>query len=560
MPKKVAPAEPEEAPATVEATIARRDAMMDRMQMKEPGGGDPEWNRVMHREPGAKEARAKISQVNEREQARSAAVVDARKMKRFNSLITLRVVQHLPTMPDGGSDVRSFLLETQDSVYLNELTRVVQRRLGTKGKMRLLWLSKSGETVPLDSQRVMEQFCDREWCTMPWVVHVHEDSRAATQALALTDSAKALFDRFDTNNDGLIDATELRRMLEELDRERLQLSETLMHRFIESEFSKTDTDASGALDLREFTGYVTQMTSWMREELMVTAHHKNVFATLAARSIETRLAPRPLPPPEALVPDDDEASGGSTPGGRAAVLRAPKFGLRVEVPEGALPALEGARLGLASLAPQRAAHLFDAEKRRRGEFAFTPVVRLDYVAPPPGGGGDDTDAGAAAGGGEETTEEADATTTGTAKTFDTPLTLVVPHCFSPAEGTESVVLLGAPVGATRWEVLDALSTADMTTPFSLGATHMRVRAPYAGLFCAFSSPEVEDIAQVRPPLPLGASAPPPPCRCSHPLPVPLFLRRCACASSRCPRCPPTGRRRSASTCAPSCPTRSTRCC
>ena len=224
-PKKVAPAEPkdEEPPATVETMIAHRDAMMDRMQMKEPGGGDPEWNRVMHREPGAKEARAKISQVNDREQAKSDAMVDARKMKRFNSLITLRIVQHLPTKPDGGSDVRSFLLETQDSVYLNELTRMVQRRLRAKGKVRLLWLSKSGETVPLDSQRVMEQFADREWCTMPWVVHVHEDSKAATQALALTDSAKALFDRFDTNNDGLIDTAELKRMLEELDRERLQV-------------------------------------------------------------------------------------------------------------------------------------------------------------------------------------------------------------------------------------------------------------------------------------------------------------------------------------------------
>ena len=222
-----------------------------------------------------------------------------------------------------------------------------------------------------------------------------------------------------------------------------------MHRFIESEFAKTDTDASGALSLAEFTVYVTQMTSWMREELMVTAHHKNVFATLAARSIETKVAPRPLPPPEDL-PNDEAGGGGGKPGGRASVLRAPKFGLCVEVPEGALP--EGAKLGLASLAPQRAAHLFDAEKRRRGEFAFTPVVRLDYV-PPPGGGDNTDDAGAASGGGGagEATTEADAT--GSAKTFETPLTLVVPHCFSPAEGTESVVLLGAPVGATQWQVL-----------------------------------------------------------------------------------------------------------
>ena len=39
--------------------------------------------------------------------------------------------------------------------------------------------------------------------------------------------AKALFDRYDNNNDGFIDRVELTRMLSELDRERLQLSETL---------------------------------------------------------------------------------------------------------------------------------------------------------------------------------------------------------------------------------------------------------------------------------------------------------------------------------------------
>ena len=56
-------------------------------------------------------------------------------------------------------------------------------------------------------------------------------------------------------------------MLSELDRERLQLSETLMARFIEAEFETADTDQSGGLDQKEFTAYVTKMASWMRGTL-----------------------------------------------------------------------------------------------------------------------------------------------------------------------------------------------------------------------------------------------------------------------------------------------------
>ena len=49
------------------------------------------------------------------------------------------------------------------------------------------------------------------------------------------------------------------------------------------------------VDKAEFTTYVTDMTRWMRDELMVLATHKNVFATLAARSVEMRLPPTAVP-------------------------------------------------------------------------------------------------------------------------------------------------------------------------------------------------------------------------------------------------------------------------
>ena len=349
-------------------------------------------------------------------------------------------------------------------------------------------------------------------------------------------------------------------MLSELDGERLQLSDALMGRFIESEFAKTDADASGALDLNEFTGYVTQMTAWMREELMATANRKNVFATLAARSIETSVPLTPLHelptelPTELLSSSDGDHGGGGGGDGPATVrvLRAPKFGLSVSVPRGAFGidagSGEGARLGLASLAPPRVAHLFDADERRRGEFAFTPVVRLDYEQTGEAAGStrlveaapqtveDDTVPRAHvrtvalpdAWGSQEAAAygqaplflvppltsvplgiinqvdigQADAGDE--TRAFATPLTLSMPHCFSPEDGSESVVLLGAPAGSTRWRTLDALCTKDFTAPFSLGETHIRVQAPWPGLFCAFSSPQVFGRRTSAP-----ASTPPP---------------------------------------------------
>ena len=73
----------------------------------------------------------------------------------------------------------------------------------------------------------------------------------------------------------------------------------------------------------------------------------------------------------------------------------------------------------------------------------------------------------------------------------------MPHCFDPKDGEESVVMLGAPHGATAWRAIHAVhdvthaDRADLThDDLVLDGTELRARIPFAGTFCAFSSPEV----------------------------------------------------------------------
>ena len=64
--------------------------------------------------------------------------------------------------------------------------------------------------------------------------------------------------RYDTNADGKIDRQELGRMLKELDKDKLQVSETLIERYVESEFAKVDSDASGGISYDEFVEYAAR--------------------------------------------------------------------------------------------------------------------------------------------------------------------------------------------------------------------------------------------------------------------------------------------------------------
>ena len=273
-------------------------------------------------------------------------------MKRYNSMITIIVYVHAPqdAVEAGKREIsQTLMIQTQDSIYLNELKTLIGSRLkNKKAKLRLMWLTKDGETVNLDSQRVMSQYVDYEWCCMPWVLHAHEDLPKVQKSLALTDQSKALFDRYDTNADGGIDKAELGRMLKELDRETLQVSEGLVDKFVTSEFAKSDTDGDRKLTLQEFTVYVTDMTRWMRAELLEQTHHKNVFSALAARAIEMT-SPAAAPTPATDLPAGFDRS-----------VKTPKYDLRLEIPEGA--EVNGT-IALSTMAPTRVAHLFDSDKR-----------------------------------------------------------------------------------------------------------------------------------------------------------------------------------------------------
>ena len=50
-------------------------------------------------------------------------------------------------------------------------------------------------------------------------------------------------------------------MLKELDKDKLQVSETLIERYVESEFAKVDSDASGGISYDEFVEYAAQLSA-----------------------------------------------------------------------------------------------------------------------------------------------------------------------------------------------------------------------------------------------------------------------------------------------------------
>ena len=95
-------------------------------------------------------------------------------------------------------------------------------------------------------------------------------------------------------------------------------------------------------------------------------------------------------------------------GGVASVIEARKFGVSVEVPEGALP--DGSMLSVATFAEQRIANLTESESARHGEFAFSPIVQVRAYS-------------------RDGRPLAD-----TAASLGAPLTLVMPHAFCPSEG------------------------------------------------------------------------------------------------------------------------------
>ena len=85
--------------------------------------------------------------------------------------------------------------------------------------------------------------------------------------------------------------------------------------------------------------------------------------------------------------------------------------------------------------------------------------------------------------------------------FVRPLTAVLPHAFEPETGGESIVMLGAPHGATHWEAIHAVRYEEdlEREALRLGKEEMRVLIPYAGIFCAFARADDlhDDLTAVR---------------------------------------------------------------
>ena len=71
--------------------------------------------------------------------------------------------------------------------------------------------------------------------------------------------------------------------MNDLDRDYINTSQTLVDRFVEFEFSRLDTDGSGGLDLKEFIAYVDTMTTWMRSQV----HADSSVRTPRSRRVAT---------------------------------------------------------------------------------------------------------------------------------------------------------------------------------------------------------------------------------------------------------------------------------
>ena len=113
------------------------------------------------------------------------------------------------------------------------------------------------------------------------------------------------------------------------------------------------------------------------------------------------------------------------------MVESKKYGIKVLVEPGCLKAASQGRLGVSTLLSHRVHHLAEGGAGvAQGEYPFTPIVEL--TAP------DDESAPGYMAPGED---------------FLKPAELVLPHCFCPKEGQETVVMLTCRSGASTWASL-----------------------------------------------------------------------------------------------------------
>lgn len=103
----------------------------------------------MHDIPAIESVRNAIAITSEKQLKEDGKARAKLKIKRYNSLVQLRIVLHT----EGGAK-QSYLMETTDALRLSKLVPEVAARLGLPSgtAVQLLWLTKSGDTVPLTSQ------------------------------------------------------------------------------------------------------------------------------------------------------------------------------------------------------------------------------------------------------------------------------------------------------------------------------------------------------------------------------------------------------------------------
>ena len=393
-------------------------------------------------------------------------------MVKPNNMVTFVLVVHR------GGQHQQLMINVANSVRFPEFIPMIKDRCGSSmpEKCNLFWIEPHGDTIALNGQPSLNLFVATMWCMLPFVIHVLPEgaSSSVLQSESLIETANILFKRYDVNGNGRIERYELLRLLKDLHLERLDIPPKLVQRFVEGEFARLDHDDSHGLSLSEFAAYVSSMTRWMKTELLIDSHQQNVFAALASSAVEAYFPPVVVPPAF-----DDQT-------GRGAISRidTKRFGIRIEIPEGALESIwdrAEPKLSVSTLCPTSIAYLSEGITGYRGEFIFSPVVRVDYPAF------------------EKGMEAPELASGAFAYRFRKPLTLIMPHFFDAEQGKESAVMLGAPHGATQWEQILLVDDSSQVEEdaFTLSKGELRVKIPYAGTFCAFSSTTVDDIAAVR---------------------------------------------------------------
>jgi len=424
-----------------------------------------EWNRLMHEKPSKQTVHKAFKVLDDLAAAKREEELAARKMKKYNTRVLMRVFKH------DGDKSTPYFVNVVNSVYLDDLRKIISERLGVTGRFKVLWLNLGGETIELNSQRIFSKYADTMWCTRPWELHVQPEGKAMVKSLALHDYTKTLFVKYDINNNKQIDKAELKKMLLELDRDKIQCSEKLLEKFVDVEFPDLDKDNSGGLTLNEFTDYVTSMTRFMRDELLTLANHHNALEVTSSRAMEQTL-------PAVLIDEPPE--------GQEYIDVAPRnqYGISLRIPRGTFE--PGTSVSISTVAPNSIGHLQDGAKAQRGEFVFTPIVSIHIPGLEPGA----------------KPTVAKPIDRANVQYFPKPITLIMPHCFDYNE-EDSVVALGAPHGCNQWEgIHEVVSAADTEVDVlkllkgkEEGTMEMQIK--YAGIFAGFTHPDIDDVCRVR---------------------------------------------------------------